>query len=110
MILDDGIVRLYRRGEDEENGIGTVYLRAWYKTRTVGVHRFFEARQAGQRIDKLIRILQPPEAQSVWADDVCTFGESEQLWRVVQMQETTDEESGESVLDISLERMSGIWQ
>ena len=46
----------------------------------------------------------------VWADDLVRLGDSEHIFRVAQMQEVTDEESGEDVLDISLERMSGIWQ
>ncbi len=115
MILDNGIARFMRPEQESGTGdippdSGAVYHRAWYATRTVGIHRFFEARQAGQRIDRLIRILRPPEAEMVWADDICMLGESDQRYRVVQAQELTDEESGEDVMDISLERMAGIWQ
>lgn len=114
MILDSGIAQFARPDQQSGTGnappdSGSVYLRAWYGTRTVGIHRFFEARQAGQRIDRLIRILRPSEAEMVWADDICMLGQSDQRYRVVQAQELTDEESGEEVMDISLERMAGIW-
>lgn len=115
MILDSGIATFIRPSDEETtdnllDAEGNAYLRSWYGTSTVGIHRFYEARQAGQRIDKLIRIPRPTERDMVWADDLCMLGGSEQIFRVAQMQEVTDEESGESVLDISLERMSGIWQ
>lgn len=115
MILDNGLAHFMHPAQENGTGnippsSGPVYLSAWYGTRTVGIHRFFEARQAGQRIDRMIRILRPAEEEMVWADDVCTLGDSAQRYRVVQAQELTDEESGEEVMDISLERMAGIWQ
>ncbi len=114
MILDRGTAQFLRMQDTAAVGnIPTgqyeVYHRAWYGSRTVGIHRFFEARQAGQRVDRIIRILRPPDAEMIWADDVCILHGSEQRYRIVQAQEVKDEESGEECMDISLERMAGIW-
>ena len=115
MILDEGIAHFLRPVGKPEPGRmpgkdAKEYHSAWFKSRTVGVHRFFEARQAGQRIDRLIRILRAPEEKRPWADDVCKLGSADAEYRVVQVQDATDEDSGEEVFDITLERMSGLWQ
>ncbi len=114
MILDSGIAVFAR--VPSEKGTGNIpgtnavpYLETWYKDRTVGIRRFFEARQAGQRIDTVIRILRPVTAKKVWADDACKLADGKK-YKVVQVQELRDEDAGEDVLDISLERVDGLWQ
>ena len=113
MILDAGIAEFSRAPDIKSDGNippreGDVYHTAWYGVRTVSYRRFFEARQAGQRIDTVIRVLQPEPEKMMWADDTCVLADRHR-YKIVQVQPMRDEEAGEDVIDISLERMSGIW-
>ena len=112
MILDRGMAHFSRPAETKPDGNippreGEEYYRAWYGERTVSFRRFFEARQAGQRADTVIRILRPTPEKMMRADDTCTLDGKRH--RIVQIQPMRDEESGEDVLDLTLERMDGIW-
>lgn len=114
MILDAGIVHFLRPTQEKSNGnipagFDKEYLSSWYGERNVSFRRFFEARQAGQRIDAVIRILRPERDLMPWADDICILAD-EKRYRIKQIQPVRDEEAGEDVLDISLERVDGIWQ
>lgn len=105
MILDAGVAVFYRTAGDSSagdmySGAREELLRAWYGKRTVGFSRYFTARQVNCNVDMLIRILKP--SVRLAADDVCEADGS--VYRIAQVQELRDEEAGEDVLDISLER------
>lgn len=111
MILDTGEA-VFSRPKREKGrgdippGDGDAYLKSWYGVRTVGMHRWFEAKQAGEQVDTVIRILRPATGtETVWADDICQLCDGWK-YRVVQVQAVQDTDSGEDVLDLSLERMA----
>ena len=115
MILDSGILTLYhpattaavRPGNRPEDGL-TPYYRGWYGSRVVGYNRFFAGQGAGTRVDQIARILRPhapvaavPESRG---GDLCRLADGF-FYRVVQAQYLRDEESGDDVVDLSLERV-----
>lgn len=115
MILDRGILTLYhpattaavRPGNRPEDGM-TEYHRGWYGARVVGYNRFFAGQGAGTRVDQIVRILRPHAPVAAMPEnrggDLCRLADG-YLYRVVQAQYLTDEESGEAVCDLSLERI-----
>ena len=109
MILDDGILRLYRAAEDSGKsgnmaaGELTEYHTAWYGERTVGMSRYYAAQQANTSIDKVVRIRYSPGGE-VRADDVAALRDGGR-YRVTQAQRLRDEDAGCTVLDLSLERV-----
>jgi len=108
MILDDGIAVFYHTETASEPGNlpaykKTEFHRAWYGERTVGFSRFFTAKQSNVRVDRLIRIVRPPRDVVFEAEDVCELPDGF-TYRVVQCQYLRDEDAGEDVTDISLER------
>lgn len=110
MILDAGFVSVYRIISDAAPG--DMYAGAWkkiweapYGRKTVGYSRYFAAYQVNSKVDAMIRILNPEVALQV--DDICELTddvEKQTVFRIVQIQYLTDEESGELVVDLSLER------
>ena len=115
MILDKGILRLYhpatsaavRPGNRPEDTM-EIYYAAWYGERVVGYNRYYTAQGAGTRVDRIVRIVKPhvpvlcaPESRG---GDLCRLADGA-LYRVVQAQYLRDEESGEDVCDLSLERI-----
>lgn len=115
MILDEGIVTVLRR----ENISGTgdmpkkqekeVY-RSFYGERTVGISRFYSARQTNDRVDLLIRVIQPPVSVKIHADDVCELSADGMRYRIVQVQNLRDEDAGQDVCDLTLEMIDGVRQ
>ena len=110
MILDRGIAGFARA--PDVSGTGdmppereTEYLAAWYGERTVGMSRYFAAKQANDKVDKLIRIIDP-RTETVRADDAVTLADGYH-YRVIQSQSLRDEDAGEDVLDVTLERIGG---
>ena len=109
MILDSGIAVFFHTETAAEPGNlpgykRTEFHRAWYGERTVGFSRFFTAKQSNVKVDLLIRILRPPPDVVFEAEDVCELPDGF-TYRVIQCQHLRDEESGEDVADISLERI-----
>lgn len=109
MLLDKGIAEFARAQDESGTGnlppdTGEAYLYAWYGERTVGMSRYFAAKQANDRIDRMIRILYPREDTVPSPDDICDLPDGYR-YRIVQVQSFRDEEAGENVLDISLERI-----
>ncbi|MBP3292342.1 MAG: hypothetical protein J6N32_01190 [Clostridia bacterium] len=110
MILDSGEAVFYHTETASEPGNlpgykPTEFHRAWYGERTVGFSRFFTAKQSNVRVDRLIRIVRPPNDVVFEAEDVCVLSEDSSTYRVVQCQYLRDEDAGEDVADISLERI-----
>lgn len=109
MILDAGIAVFCHTETASEPGNlpsykRTEFHRAWYGERTVGFSRFFTAKQSNVKVDRLIRILRPPSDVVFEAEDVCELPDGF-TYRIVQCQYLRDEEAGEDVTDISLERI-----
>ena len=67
--------------------------------------RYFAAKQANDKVDKLIRIIDP-RTETVRADDAVTLADGYH-YRVIQSQSLRDEDAGEDVLDVTLERIGG---
>ncbi len=115
MILDAGILKLYHPATSASVTAGNrpedtmeVYYAAWYGERVVGYNRYYTAQGAGTRVDRVVRCVRPhvpvlcsPESRG---GDLCRLADGN-LYRVTQAQYLLDEESGEDVLDLSLERI-----
>ena len=115
MILDAGILRLYHAATSSSVSAGDrpedaleVYYAAWYGERVVGYNRYYTAQGAGTRVDRVVRCVKPhvpvlcvPESRG---GDMCRLADGS-LYRIVQTQYLRDEESGEDVCDLSLERI-----
>lgn len=112
MILDAGIATIYRVSSDAAPGdlyneTRTELMSAWFGYRIVGFSRYFTAYQVNAKVDTLIRILKPVNIP-LKADDLCVLsvvGEPEHTYRIVQVQYLRDEDAGEDVADLSLERI-----
>lgn len=115
MILDRGLLRLcrpvtteaVRPGDRPENALRAYYM-GWYGERVVGYNRYYVGQGAGTRVDTVVRIHRPGEGVSVSPDtrggDVAILADG-MTYRIVQAQYLRDEESGEDVCDLSLERI-----
>lgn len=109
MILDAGILTLchaattaaVRSGDKPEDGRAAYYT-GWYGERVVGYNRYWAAQGVGTRVDLLVRILRP--AEPVRGADTALLADG-YYYRVTQAQNLTDEDSGEPVTDLSLERL-----
>lgn len=109
MILDTGVLTLYhatttasvRPGDRPEDG-REAYYTGWYGERVVGFSRFFAAQGVNTRVDVLARIIRPEEP--VRGSDTALLADG-YFYRVTQAQNLRDEESGEDVTDLSLERL-----
>lgn len=111
MILDRGIAAIVRR-EDGANkgdrpGAHTVEVyRSPYAERTVGMSRFYTAKQANDRVDMLVRLLKPDDPKTViHADDMCVLSHDGMTYRITQVQHIRDEDAGQECIDLSLERI-----
>lgn len=108
MILDTGIAEFYHPAEQEPGGMapveGVKFLRCWYGERTVGLTRYWTAKQNNDRIDKLIRINREGAWKDIGADDTCVLSDGDR-YKVLQVQVVRDEEAGMDVCDISVERI-----
>ena len=103
--FQDGIVKLYREENAAAPGdmpreelVHKLTLR--YRRRTVGIKRFYEAKQAQQEISEVIRC---PLVSAVSSRDVAELGGRRYLIRQVQY----PEDSAVPVMDLALERLEG---
>lgn len=107
MILDTGIACFYHPAAQKPGGMvskdGVLFHRGWYGERTVGMTRYYTARQNNDRVDRLIRILREGAWAEIGADDYCVLSDGYR-YRIVQVQMVRDEDAGADVLDISAER------
>lgn len=109
MILDAGIAEILRRTSDDPDGNlpsdrKEVIYRSYYGERTIGITRYYTAKQNNVRVDKLIRILRHEPGIEILTDDLCRISDH-MVYRIVQAQYLRDEESGADCIDISLERI-----
>jgi hypothetical protein len=115
LILDAGILRLYHPATSGAAAPGNrpedameVYYAAWYGERVVGYNRFYTAQGAGTQVDRVVRCVRPRAPVNVTPEsrggDLCRLADG-YLYRVRQAQYLRDEESGEDVVDLSLERI-----
>lgn len=111
MILDMGIAAIMRREDSHKKGdrpgAHTVEVyRSPYAERTVGMSRFYTAKQANDRIDMLVRIMKPDNpAVVIHADDMCVLSHDGMTYRITQAQHIRDEDAGQECIDLSLERI-----
>lgn len=109
MIRDKGIVTLLREPDGSNNGNmpdgdPQEYHTAWYAERTVGMSRYYAAQQANTQIDRLIRIGLPRGDVVIKANDIAILGDGYK-YRIAQAAYLFDEDAGEDVVDLSLERI-----
>lgn len=107
MILDKGIARFFHPAAQKPGGMesrdGILFHAGWYGELTVGLTRYYTARQSNDRVDKLIRILRAGAWDMIGAEDYCVLADGYR-YRILQVQTRRDEEAGEDVADISVER------
>lgn len=102
--FQDGVVKLYRKENTARPGdmpreelVPKLTLR--YRRRTVGIQRYYEAKQAQQEINEVIRC---PLVSSVCARDIAVLpDEKKYLIRQVQY----PEDPAVPVMDLALERL-----
>ena len=104
-MLDAGIVAICTVHNGAERGdtplrVLCIRHRAYFGTRTVGMSRFFAARQASVRVDKLIRIWRDA-APDVSTQDMAVIGN--EVYFIRQVQTATDDDEM-PVFDLTLER------
>lgn len=108
MILDAGIALFYHAATQKPGGMpsrdGTLFHRCWYGERTVGIQRYYTAKQYDDRADLLIRILRPVQGIAFAPDDYAVMQDGKR-YRILQVQFLRDDEAGEDVCDITLERI-----
>ncbi len=112
MLLDMGIAVILRRAEDEPKRgnrppehTKEIY-RPPYADRTVGMSRYYTAKQANDRVDMLIRIARPDNPQlMIHADHLCELSRDGMRYRILQAQYVRDEDAGQDCIDLSLERI-----
>ena len=109
MILDRGIATFYKRPDattgDMPGTIGAKIHEGWYGDLRIGISRYYTARAANDRVDRLVRIVAPPPAVLLTTDDTCVLSDDGYRYRLTQVQALRDEDAGEEVLDIALERI-----
>ena len=114
MILDRGIAKFYKRPESESGNlpqqVGAKLHEGWYGDLRIGVTRYYTARAANDQLDRLIRIVAPPPAVLLTTDDTCVLSDDGMRYRLTQVQALRDEDAGEDVLDIALERIGGKYE
>lgn len=110
MILDAGIALFYHAAVQTKGGMpskdGVLFHRGWYGERTVGIQRYYTARQYDDRADVLIRILRPVRGIAFAPDDYAVLSDGKR-YRILQVQFLRDEDAGADVCDLTLERMGG---
>lgn len=107
MILDKGTVNIYSTANTAAAGNMASAARTpkgelWYGERSVGAVRYWTAYQATEQIDMVIRVLRCFE---ITTSDICVLGTDD--FRILQVQPVKDEESGEQVYDLSINRIGG---
>lgn len=114
MILDRGIATFYKRPDaltgDLPGTIGDKLHEGWFADLRVGIQRYYTARAANDRVDRLIRIIAPPPEVLLTTDDTCVLSDDGMRYRLTQVQVLRDEDAGENVLDIALERIGGKYE
>ncbi len=109
MLLDSGILALYKLKNTAENGRMPVqklvmYDEAYFGERTVGYNRLYAAKGVNQQIDKLVRIWRN---EAVEAGDYTILDPSEEnpkQYRIDAVQQLYDDD-GLKVTDLTLVRL-----
>lgn len=109
MLLDSGILTLYKLKNTAENGRMPVqklveYDKAYFGERTVGYNRLYAAKGVNNQIDKLVRIWRN---ETVEAGDYTILDPSEEnpkQYRIDAVQQLYDDD-GLKVTDLTLVRL-----
>lgn len=104
---DDGILEVYSLTNEAINGLKpqmkkTLVERHFFKFRTVGYNRFYQASGVNMRVDLVCRIW---ESRNI-RNDMAVLIDNE-WFRIIQIQHLFDEDNLR-VTDLSLERISDI--
>ena len=107
MVLDSGVVTLYRQVLISENGDMPDYdwqpfWESYFGSKTVGVTRYYIAKAQNDNIDLLIEVQRNEDISA--ATDCAKI--SDKWYRITQIQHLTDDD-GLPVTDLSLERIEG---
>lgn len=107
---NDGVVNIYSvgniaaQGNMPKDGLTMKVSLLRYEERTVGMGRFWSAKQATVKIDQLIRT---PQLRNVSTQDVAVLIDGEQ-YKIVQIQYPPDVEPPS--MDLSLERLEAAYE
>ena len=115
MILDAGIATIYagrntaKKGEKPNIVYDREYCRSYYGNRTVGLNRFYRAKEFDERADILIRV---DRNGGITTNHKCKLEPFESLdatgtYKIIMVQQVTDED-GLPATDLTLERIEGI--
>lgn len=107
MVLDDGVVSLYRQVLISDNGDmpdykSELFWESYFGKKTVGVTRYYTAKAQNDNIDLLIEVQRNENISA--ATDCAKIGDK--WYRITQIQHLTDDD-GLPVTDLSLERIEG---
>lgn len=103
--FNDGIVSIYsvsnisKPGGMPKDGLTIKVGSLRYEERTVGINRFWTAKQANSKVSQLLRV---SRINSVSTDDVAIPNDGEQ-YKIIQIQYPKDTDI--PVMDLSLERV-----
>lgn len=108
MLLDGGIVTIYRQTDTAEPGEmpsynWTEWWQSYFGEKTVGVNRYYIAMAHDDQIDLMIEVRRNREISP--ATDRAEIGGT--YYRIVQVQHVLDED-GLPMTDLALERVSGL--
>lgn len=112
MLMDDGTVLLYRGRNTAAPGMmpemvwDIPFFASYYGNKTVGVTRYWAAKEYSSRADLLIEVQRCAKIQ---ADDRCKLNPNFDtaaagLYKVLQVQHILDDD-GQPVTDLTLERL-----
>lgn len=110
MLLDSGILTLYKLTNTAENGRKPLmqlseFDRAYYGERTVGYNRLYAAKGVNQQIDNLVRIWRN---EAVHAGDYVILEDNNQ-YRIDAVQHLFDDD-GLKVTDLTLNRLEKFYE
>lgn len=107
-MMDAGIIRVYstknsNRGGAPVRALDALKLEAWFEDRSVGMSRYYAARQANVAVDRIARVWR---ADGINVQDVVVIDGAQYLIQQVQQAFDQDEMP---VTDITLERLVDVY-
>ena len=105
---NDGVLLLYHEENQGETGETPVPLLKFFgemrfQRRTVGIKRFYEAKQFGEEVSELVRI---QKREDILAGDIVSIFPSKTQYRVTQIQHIGD--VAPPSIDLTLVREEGV--
>lgn len=106
--FNDGVCSLYavgniaKPGNKPKDGLRIRFPAVPYEERTVGVTRYYMAKQAGIKAEAVIRI---PQCREVSSQNVCCIGDIQ--YRIQQVQQVLD--TLPPATDLTLQRLEAVY-